>query len=113
MSRKKDIYLLDIIDEISEIESFTRDIDFEKFRNDRRTIRACVSCLIIIGEASKYLPDELKASNSEIPWKKIIGMRNKLVHHYFGIEVSVLWETIRNDIPFLRERVMKILRKRN
>lgn len=63
----------------------------------------------IIGEASKHLSDDIKSLDSEIPWKAIAGMRDKLVHDYFGVDVRFVWNTVEQDIPILNEKIGPLL----
>ena len=72
---------------------------YEEFVKDRKTLNAVVRSIEIIGEASKQLPDPLKAKYPELPWKEITGMRNKLIHAYFGMDTETIWETIKDNIP--------------
>ncbi len=62
----------------------------------------------IIGEAVKYLPDDFKAVHSEVPWKKISGMRDVLIHQYFGVDIEATWDVVKQDIPELKTKIMMI-----
>ncbi|MBU0532578.1 DUF86 domain-containing protein [Candidatus Micrarchaeota archaeon] len=102
-------YLNDIFDSIQKIEIFTKDMSFKKFEKDDKTIFAVVRALEIIGEASKKIPDNIKQKHSNIPWKSMAGMRDKLIHEYFGVDVKVLWKTIEQDVPPLKNAFQKLL----
>jgi len=86
-------------------------LSFENFVNDPVLERAFVRSLEIIGEAVKKLPLYLKNQYPEIPWKKIAGMRDVLIHGYFGVDYRIVWETVQKEVPLLKVQVQKILRK--
>lgn len=103
-------YLFDIWREIMNIEHFTMDIDsYELFIKDDKTIYAIIHCLEIIGEASKKISDEVKESFPAVPWKLMAGMRDKLIHDYFGVDEEILWETITRRIPELKNDFKSLL----
>lgn len=84
------IYLEDILTSISRIEEYTQKLSFENFRNDQKTIDAVVRNLEIIGEAAKNIPEDFSEKHSELPWREMISMRNKVIHEYFGIDINIL-----------------------
>jgi uncharacterized protein with HEPN domain len=102
-------YLVDIIESIGKIEKFTYDSSFEDFKSDEKTIFAIIRTLEVIGEAAKKIPAEVKRKYSQIPWKKMAGMRDKLIHEYFGVNIKVIWRTIKEDIPELKPKIEKLL----
>jgi len=102
-------YIQDIIASIKYIEEFVEGIDYNNFVNDRKTIFAVVKGIENIGEASKNIPTSLKNRYIEIPWKDMAGMRDKLSHAYFEIDMDVLWKTIQRDIPQLKILISKIV----
>lgn len=104
-------FLRDIIDSIDKIERFTKGFDFEEFAEDEKTVYAVIRALEIIGEATKNLPESLKKDYPEVPWKKMTGTRDKVIHGYFGIDTEVVWSTIKEDIPSVRALIEKILDK--
>jgi uncharacterized protein with HEPN domain len=101
--------LLHIIDAIIEIESYLIEVDFEQFMKNSMMRFACLKQLEIIGEACNRISDDTKSQFSEIEWAQIIGMRNVFVHEYFGVDSSLVWQIIKNDIPFLKEKIETIL----
>jgi len=101
-------YIKDILDSINDIESFIRGMNFEEFKKDRKTIYAVVRGIEVIGEATKNIPRALKEKH-KVPWKKMAGMRDRLIHEYFGIDIEILWKTAKEDIPPLKQSVQNIL----
>jgi uncharacterized protein with HEPN domain len=102
-------YLQDMLDSINDIESFTHGMSYTTFRDDRKTIYAVTRCIEIIGEGANKIPKYLKDQYPEIPWVQVAGMRNKMIHEYFGVDVSILWQTIEDDIPFLKNAIEEII----
>ena len=102
------IRLQHIKESIEEIQSYILDKDFNTFMDNSMMRFACVKQLEIIGEAAKHLSDELKDNFSEVEWNQITGMRNVFVHEYFGIDTSIVWQIIINDIPNLKEKIDEI-----
>ncbi len=102
-------FLIDILDSIEKIEQFTKDIDYDQFETDDKTSYAVIRAFEIIGEAAKEIPDEIKDIYSNLPWKEMTGMRDKLIHVYFGVNKAVVWETIQKDIPALKPLIKKII----
>ncbi len=108
--RDKDIsvYVGDIWECIQKIEAYTSDITEEEFSNSTEKQDAVIRRLEIIGEAVKKLPDDFKQKHSHIPWRKMAGMRDIIVHEYFGVSIEVVWRTATIEIPELREQIYKI-----
>ena len=102
-------YLQDILDSIRYVKEFVAGMDFKNFLNDRKTTFAVVKCIENIGEAVKNIPDSIRNKYMEIPWKEIAGMRDKLSHAYFKIDIDVLWKTIQKDIPQLEVFISKVI----
>jgi uncharacterized protein with HEPN domain len=86
-------------------------MSFEEFRKDRKTINAVVRSIEVIGEASKKIPKTITANYPGVPWKKMAGMRDKLIHEYFGIDLEILWKVAKEDIKSIQPAVRKILRE--
>lgn len=102
------IYLLHIRDAIQHIVEYT-EAGQESFLADRKTQDAVVRNLEIIGEATKRLSPSLKDAHPDISWKPMAGMRDKLIHDYFGINLQLVWDVVEHDLPVLRLRVSKLL----
>ena len=111
MSKDRQIldYLNDILDSIADIKEFVMEMSYENFIEDKKTIKAVIRSLEVIGEAANKIPVDVRESYPEIPWQEIIDMRNKLIHEYFGIDIDIIWQTIEDDINPLEETANKIL----
>lgn len=103
------LFVEDILESIDKIETYVANMHFENFTQDSKTIDAVVRNLEIIGEASNHIPDELKKKYSEIEWRKIIGLRNRVIHEYFGVSLRIVWQIIKNEIPPLSGQIKNIL----
>jgi uncharacterized protein with HEPN domain len=102
-------FLMDILDSIEKIENFVEGFDFEEFSKDPKTIYAVIRALEIIGEATKKLPNSLKVEHPEVPWRDMAGLRDKVAHDYFGVDLEVVWDTAIDDAPSLKPLIIKIL----
>jgi uncharacterized protein with HEPN domain len=98
------------LDAIADIEAFTDGIDFETFRVNREKILAVVKSIEILGEAVKRIPDDIRSQHPQIPWKAVAGMRDVLVHEYWGIDVNVVWATVQEGLPPLKAVIVEITR---
>lgn len=106
MNRKDDsVLIMHILDSINAIEDFSKNLSRDKLNLDRLRQSAIVREIEIIGEASKNVSEEFKKKHDEIPWKGIIGTRDKMIHHYFGINLDVVWEIIKENLPDLKRKL--------
>jgi uncharacterized protein with HEPN domain len=99
----------DILEAISEIQAITRGMDFSGFSADAKTVKAVELDLIVIGEAANQIPDHVEEEYPQIPWALMRAMRNRLVHVYFSVDESLLWDTIQNDLPALDSALKSLL----
>jgi uncharacterized protein with HEPN domain len=102
-------YLLHMLEAIEKIERYAATAGFGDFLNNDMMIDAVVRELEIIGEAARNLSDTFQDKHSEIPWYKIKAMRNVLIHEYFGVNLKVVWDTCKNDMPALKSFIAKVL----
>jgi uncharacterized protein with HEPN domain len=102
------VYLLHIRDAVHRIQDYTRDGQ-AYFLSDSKTQDAVIRNIEIIGEATKCLSDQLKSQYPEIPWKQIAGMRDTLIHRYFGVKLELVWQVVEVDLPGFKDRVDAML----
>jgi uncharacterized protein with HEPN domain len=106
-------YLHDILDTIESCERFIEGMDFDQFVSDEKTTFAVRHALEIIGEAVKHIPEEVKQEYPSVPWRKIAGTRDVIIHAYFGIELNVIWKTANERLPELKTCIEKISREKD
>ncbi len=102
-------YLNDILESIIDIKDFTKGMSLKDFSQDRKTVKAVIRCIETIGEATNKIPGNIRNKYTEIPWNEIIGMRNKLIHEYFGVDIDVVWQTIYEDLLPLETTVKTMI----
>jgi uncharacterized protein with HEPN domain len=102
------IYLGHILDAINDIEEYTS-VGRDAFMAERMRQDAVIRKLEIIGEAVKQLSDATKGTRPEIPWKQVAGMRDQLTHHYFGVDLALVWRVVERDLPALKTAVTALL----
>lgn len=108
---KKDelLYFLHIRDAIKKISEYSSDVDEQNFLKNTMLQDALVRQIEIIGEASNKISINTRNKYKNVPWKQIIGMRNRIIHEYFGVRLDVVWDTVRNNIPGLKDDINKII----
>ena len=106
MSRRDwSLFLADMREAIEKIERYTRVMTWEDFQADSRTVDAVVHNLLVIGEAARCLPADIKERRQDIDWIAINGLRNRIAHEYFGLSLSVIWAIVQNDLPILAQQL--------
>ena len=93
----------DILESIMKIEQYTERINFDDFAMNSMVIDAVVRNIEIIGEASNNVPDPVKEKHPAVPWKKLTGIRNRIVHEYFGIDINIIWFIVENELSQLKQ----------
>jgi len=103
------IFLQDMIESIAKIQKYTEGMDYEAFSRSDLVTDAVVRNFEIIGEASNHMPEEVRSKYPDIPWSKMKGMRNLVIHEYFGVDYSIIWKTIESALPSLKEKIEKVV----
>ena len=103
------VYIQDILEAIQRIDEYLTGITFEEFSKDNKTIDAVVRNFAVIGEAAKNVPVSVKRKHPEIAWKRMSGMRDKVIHEYFGVDPHILWDTSKIDLPASKQLLKELL----
>jgi uncharacterized protein with HEPN domain len=113
MSKRDDLLLQDMLDSANKIKKYTKNLDYEKFIKDDKTVDATVRNFEIIGEAANRIDPAFKAQNPDIEWEKMRGFRNRIVHAYFGIDYKIVWSIIENNLDELIYQVEALIEEYN
>jgi uncharacterized protein with HEPN domain len=105
------ILLEDIEDAINNIEKYTAGMDYKDFVKDRKTIDAVVRNLEIIGEASNRIPNPIKNRYNKIEWNKVVSVRNRIIHEYFGVDYEIIWEIVTKNLGDLKDKIAQIIKE--
>ena len=106
--RDATLFIADILESIDAIEDFTRDYDYEEFISDRKTYSATLREFIVIGEAISNISEDIKERFPDIDWRMIKDFRNFIVHEYFGIDISIVWDAVKLELPQLKVRMLQL-----
>jgi len=109
MKRDYKLFIKDIISAMKSIEEFVEGLSLDEVKEDDKTSSAVIRKFDIIGEATRHVPEDLKEKYPDIPWKRMAGMRDRLIHAYFGVDYRLVWEAIKIDLPKLRPRLEEVL----
>jgi uncharacterized protein with HEPN domain len=107
--KKIEPFLRHMLDSISDILEYCEGMDRDAFMSDKKTQAAVIRNLEILGEAAKNVPEDFKKKNPQIEWYKIAGTRDKLIHHYFGVELDIVFDVVEDELPELKEQLLGIL----
>ncbi len=111
MKRDYRLFIKDMLESMEAIERFVEGMEFEDFVKDDKTTSAVIRKFEIIGEAARYVPDWIRGRYPDVPWRSMIGMRNRLIHAYFGIDYKLVWDTIKVELPKVKSQLLKILKE--
>lgn len=111
MKKRYLLFLNDIIESMNRIDIYTKGVDYDSFCNNQMLIDAVIRNLEVIGEASRNIPEEIRNEYNNVPWRKMIGLRNILIHEYFGVDESIIWEIINRDFPETKPLILKIVQE--
>lgn len=109
MSRLPEEYLKHILDETDYLLAATKNLEEDRFSRDETLQKAFVRSLEIIGEAAKNLPQEFIATHQQIDWHAFAGLRDRLIHHYFGVDYAIVWDVVKNEVPLLNQYLKDLL----
>ncbi|MEK6895338.1 MAG: DUF86 domain-containing protein [Nanoarchaeota archaeon] len=109
MTKHEDLpYLNHILESISDIEESVKGFTKDQFIKNKDVKEANIRRIELIGEAAKNISNTIKRKYNQIQWTKIIGTRDKVIHHYFGVNLDIIWEIIKKDLPDLKDKILKI-----
>jgi uncharacterized protein with HEPN domain len=104
-------YLRDMLEATQKVASFISGLSEKAFLADEKTQYAVVRALEVIGEAAKKIPEDVRSTYPDLPWRQIVGMRDVLVHDYFGVNAQVVWKTATLDVPAIAQSLNRIMAK--
>jgi len=108
-SREYKLFIEDILESIEKIQRYIKNLDYEKFKDNELVADAVIRNLEIIGEASKNIPDNIRAKYPNVPWRRMIGLRNITAHEYFGVDLNIIWEIITANLSETKPKIELML----
>lgn len=111
MKRNYKMFIEDILDSINKIEKYIGTLKYVDFEKDSLVIDAVTRNLEIIGEAANNVPENVRLVHPEIPWNRMIGLRNVAIHEYFGLDLEIIWEIISKNLPEIKGLIVDVLKK--
>ena len=109
MPRDYEVFLQDVLEAIANVAEFVGPMTRTEFEADKKTVHAVVRDLEVIGEAIKSVPAEVRARHPQVPWQRVAGLRDILIHHYFEIDIDIVWDIIQNKLPKLKLQIQAVL----
>ncbi|PIN94484.1 DUF86 domain-containing protein [Candidatus Pacearchaeota archaeon CG10_big_fil_rev_8_21_14_0_10_31_9] len=113
MPKEQSVYLEDMLEAIGRIEKYVKGLSYEKFKDNNLVSDAVLRNLEIVGEAAKNISEELKDRYDDVEWKKIVGLRDILIHAYSGVDLEIIWDVIKNKLPGLKDSIVRIVKEEN
>lgn len=107
--RKQKLYFEDIINAMDKIEKYIKNLDKDSFTDNEMVVDAVLRNLEIIGEAAGNISDDIKNKYSNIPWRRMIGLRNIVIHDYFGVDLNIIWKIIKVNLPETKPLINKVM----
>lgn len=110
MEKDDTVYLQHVLDAINTVQEYLQGVNEEKFKATRLLQDGAIRQIEIIGEAVRHISKDIRKAYPEIPWQDIAGMRDKIIHDYFGVDIEKVWDTAQQDLPVWKEQVVRILK---
>lgn len=107
--RDVSLYIKDMLESMERAENFVEGMEYDDFSKDEKTSFAVIRCIEVMGEAAKQVPESIRKKHPGIPWKSIAGMRDKVIHFYFGVNLEKVWLVVKEDLPKIKPKIRKIL----
>ena len=108
MSREYRVFLTDMRKACEKVVAYTQQVTREQFLSDEKTFDAVLRNVEIIGEAAKHIPDDIRAQHPNIPWRNIAGLRDVVIHDYFGLDTELIWDIVSREVPELLHQLQQV-----
>lgn len=112
MKREPSLFIKDVLESMEKINEFVGSMSFNEFVQDDKTVSAVIRKLEIIGEATKNIPEEIRRTHEQIPWREMARMRDRLAHGYFIVDFELVWKVIKEELPPIKSLIEKMLEGR-